>query len=159
MRTSAGLGPITQNHFNYNYNYFEISTSITITITPQQCYTQLQLQLQLRHVHFNYNYNYSSILRKLHLYLWKCVLINMGCFPFLGCCLVTLPLSLAMLFGSIILQHLISHHVWDNCIRSYQVKRQNMDVFLLHRAHSIGTAELSFVVIKKLQIMKVIHLW
>ena len=144
-------------------------TSITITITLKY-QLQLQLQLHLNSVILKYNYNYDmfisvtititvQFLRKLHLYLWKCVLINMGCFPFLGCCLVTLPLSLAMLFGSIILQHLISHHVWDNCIRSYQVKRQNMDVFLLHRAHSIGTAELSFVVIKKLQIMKVIHLW
>ena len=71
------------------------------------------------------------------------MLINMGCFPFLGVCLVTLPLSLAMLFGSIILQHLISYHVWDNCIRSYQVKRQNIWMSFYYTEHII--LELQFI--------------
>ena len=121
-------------------------TSITITLKYQ-----LQLQLYLHNVILNYNYNYDmfititvQLLRELHLYLWKCVLINyMGCFPCLACCLVTLALSLAMLFGSIKLQHLISYHVWDNCTRSYQVKRQNIWMSFYYTEHII--LELQFI--------------
>ena len=93
-------------------------TSITITIT-----LKYQLQLQLHHHNVILNYNYTMFisitititapfLYKLHFYLWNCWLIGFGCFPCLACCLV--PLSLAMLFCSIILQHLIAYHVWDN---------------------------------------------
>ena len=56
----------------------------SITITP--CSFQLQL-----HFHF---------LRKLHFYLLNFGLIVFSCFPCLACCLVTVPLSLAMLLGS-----------------------------------------------------------
>ena len=110
-------------------------TSITITITLKY---QLQLQLHHHDVILNYNYNYTmfisitiiitaQFLHKLHFYLWNCGLIGFGCFPCLNCLLFSPPLSLAMLFGSIILQHLIAYHVWDFYLtRSYQVKRQQL---------------------------------
>ena len=61
-------------------------TSITITITLKY---KFQLQLHLHNVILNYNYTmYISITitdqffsRKLHLYLWNFLLIDLGCFP------------------------------------------------------------------------------
>ena len=61
-------------------------TSITITLKYK---FQLQLQLHLHNVIRNYNYTmFISITitdqffsRKLHLYLWSFLLIDLGCFP------------------------------------------------------------------------------
>ena len=65
-------------------------TSITITFKYK---FQLQLQLHLHNVIINYNYNYTMFIsititithqffsRKLHIYLWNFLLIDLGCFP------------------------------------------------------------------------------
>ena len=65
-------------------------TSITITITLKY---KFQLQLHLHNVILNYTYNYTMFIsitititdqffsRKLHLYLWNFLLIDLGCFP------------------------------------------------------------------------------
>ena len=102
-------------NMNLNHGWVPLHTITSITIT-----LKYQLKLHLQHNNAILNYNYTmfilitvQFLRKLHFYLWSFGLIDFSCFPCIACCLVTLPFSLAMLFGTIILQHMISYNVWD----------------------------------------------
>ena len=96
----------------HNWSFFPFSSE-----TLDWCQGWVQLHKLTSNIYFNYNYTYIMLYsitpcslqlqfnfaRKWYFYFWNFGLIDFSYFPYLACCLVTLPLSLAMLFGSIII--------------------------------------------------------